>query len=221
MNSNFEQIATCIERGKVNKNAPYPPDMKGQDGADELARAALAAAMPAAEVLEACMTGMRCAGLKFSQNKVFTPDLLMAAKAMKTVMAQLKPYFQSGAVKPKGTFVIGTVSGDLHDIGKNLVAMTVEGAGWEVVDLGIDIPIDKFIAAVKDHPGCVLGLSALLTTTMTGMEKIAKVIKTMYPSTRIIVGGAPLSKEYADKIGADAYSPDPQGAVEYLNSLKG
>jgi methanogenic corrinoid protein MtbC1 len=212
-----EKIALCIERGKVNKATPYPPDLRGQDGADELAKNALDQGLKPDAVLEGCVLGMQRIGEKFSQNKVFVPDLLMAAKAMNTAMAHLKPFFISGAVKRKGQFVIGTVAGDLHDIGKNLVAMVVEGGGWEVIDLGVDVSTDKFVEVVSARPGCTVGLSALLTTTMVNMEKTVKEIKTKYPATRILVGGAPVTQAYASKIGADGYSPDPQGAVNLLN----
>jgi methanogenic corrinoid protein MtbC1 len=118
-----------------------------------------------------------------------------------------------------GIFVIGTVAGDLHDIGKNLVSMMVEGNGWEVVDLGTDVSAEKFVNAIKAHPGCHVGLSALLTTTMVNMEQILKDVKAVSPGTMVLIGGAPVSEDFKDKIGADFYSPDPQGAVEYLNSL--
>jgi methanogenic corrinoid protein MtbC1 len=147
------------------------------------------------------------------------PDVLMAAKAMSAGMAHLKPFFQSGEVKRRGVFVIGTVAGDRHDIGKNLVSMIVEGGGWEVVDLGVDVSPDKFVAAVDEHPGCALGMSALLTTTMANVERAVKEVKAKHPSTKILVGGAPLTQEFCNKIGADYYSPDPQGAVSFLNKL--
>jgi methanogenic corrinoid protein MtbC1 len=111
------------------------------------------------------------------------------------------------------------VAGDLHDIGKNLVSMMVEGNGWEVVDLGTDVSAEKFVEAVKIHPGCHVGLSALLTTTMVNMEHILKEVKVVSPKTMVLIGGAPVSEDFKNKIGADFYSPDPQGAVEYLNSL--
>jgi 5-methyltetrahydrofolate--homocysteine methyltransferase len=213
------KIALCVERGKINKASVYPPDMKGQDGGDELAKNALAAGVDPKLILDGCMKGMSNVGVKFSQNKVFVPDLLMAAKTMKAVMAHLAPFFKSGAVKAKGTFVLGTVAGDLHDIGKNLVGMTIEGAGWKVVDIGVDTATDKFLAAAKENPGCVVGLSALLTTTMVSMEKTVKALKEKSPKTKVIVGGAPLTAEYAKKIGADGYSPHPQGAVDFLNTI--
>jgi methanogenic corrinoid protein MtbC1 len=157
-------------------------------------------------------------GQKFSENKVFVPDLLMAAKAMSAGMAHLKPFFESGQAHHKGTFVIGTVQGDLHDIGKNLVGMVIEGGGWKVVDLGVDVSAEKFLKAVQDNPGAVVGLSALLTTTMINMEKTVKLVKEKVPGTKVIVGGAPLTAEFAKKIGADSYSPDPQGALNFLTS---
>jgi methanogenic corrinoid protein MtbC1 len=122
-------------------------------------------------------------------------------------------------VRRKGTFIIGTVVGDLHDIGKNLVSMMVEGNGWEVIDLGTDVKAEKFINTIKEHPGSVVGLSALLTTTMANMEMIVKELQVHVPGTRILVGGAPVTDEFRKKIGADFYSPDPQGAVEYLNQM--
>ena len=122
-------------------------------------------------------------------------------------------------MKTKGTFIIGTVKGDLHDIGKNLVAMMVEGGGWTIVDLGVDVNEDTFNQALADNPGAVVGLSALLTTTMANMEVIVNKIKAINPDTKILVGGAPLSDDFRAKIGADFYSPDPRGAVKYLKEI--
>jgi methanogenic corrinoid protein MtbC1 len=213
----LEQIAKCVERGKINAASPYPPDMKGQDGADELTKKAVADKVPASDILsKGLVVGMAIVGEKFRANKIFVPEVLMAAKAMSTAMVHLKPFFESGAVKRKGVFVVGTVSGDLHDIGKNLVAMMIEGAGYEVVDLGVDVSAEKFLAAADKHPNCAIGLSALLTTTMVNMEKTVKLVKSKHPKVKVIVGGAPLTQEFANKIGADAYSADPQGAVDYL-----
>ncbi len=213
------RIANCIERGKINVSSPYPPDMLGQDGADELTRSALDQGVPPDRIMsDALVLGMRAIGEKFSAGEAFIPDILMSAKAMNAAMEHLKPYFDSGVVKPRGVFVIGTVTGDLHDIGKNLVGMVVKGGGWRVIDLGVNVPVDKFIEAVASNPGCAVGLSALLTTTMSNMKSIVEGIKSRFPNTRIIIGGAPINRDYARKIGADAYSPDPQGAVNYLNS---
>jgi methanogenic corrinoid protein MtbC1 len=215
----LEQIAVCIQRGKVNAVSPYPPNMKGQDGADELVKRALEEGIAPDEVLsKGLVVGMGRVGREFSENKVFVPDLLMAAKAMSAGMAHLKPFFDSGQAHHKGVFVIGTVQGDLHDIGKNLVAMVVEGGGYRVIDLGVDVSSEKFLAAVKENPGASVGLSALLTTTMVNMENTIKLINEQSPSTRVIVGGAPLTAEFAKKISADSYAPDPQGALNFLNT---
>jgi len=194
--------------------------MKEQDGADELSAQALLAGIPADQVLsKGLVPGMQIVGVKFRENKVFVPEVLMAAKAMSAGMKHLKPYFQSGAVKRKGVFIIGTVMGDLHDIGKNLLGMIVEGAGWQVVDLGIDVPAAKFIAAIDEHPNAFVGLSCLLTTTMLNMEKIVHEIKASRPDTKILIGGAPVTDDFRKRVGADWYSPDPQGAVEFLNKI--
>jgi methanogenic corrinoid protein MtbC1 len=215
----IDQIANCVERGKVDKNAPYPPDLKGQDGVKELTEQALSGGTDPSDVLQrGLMAGMSVVGKKFSKNEVFVPDLLMAAKAMTAGMDQLKPAFESGAAKHKGTFIVGTVQGDLHDIGKNLVRMMMEGAGWQVIDLGVDTAPDKFLGTLKEYPGAVVGLSALLTTTMVNMEKTVKMLKDNVPGTVVVVGGAPLTQDFCDKIGADAYSPDPQGIIEWLDA---
>ena len=218
MSEIIEQIAHCIEFGKINAASPYPPDMRGQEGADELTKKALAQGLEPGKILnEGMVAGMEKVGKKFSENKVFVPQMLMSAKAMSTAMQHIKPYFLSGSVKRKGTIIIGTVAGDLHDIGKNLVGMMFEGAGWEVIDLGVDVNAEKFVAALKEKPGSSVGLSALLTTTMVHMENIVQEISKMAHDTRILIGGAPVNMEFCKKIGADYYSPDPQGAVSYLN----
>jgi 5-methyltetrahydrofolate--homocysteine methyltransferase len=222
MNTLVEKIAESVERGKINKASPYPDELRGEDGADEFTRQALSAAIEAEDIVQACNEGMRRVGEKFVRHEVFVPEMLMSAKAMKAVMAQLEPIIQSGNVKSKGKFILGTVAGDLHDIGKNLVAMFVKGSGWEVIDLGVDVGAGKFIDAIKQNPGCAVGLSALLTTTMAVMAKTVQEIKTHFPETRIIVGGAPLSADAANKMGADRYAPNPQEAVAFLteNSAK-
>ncbi|RPI46785.1 MAG: cobalamin-binding protein [Bacteroidetes bacterium] len=214
------KLGEAVEYGKVDRNSPYPPQMKGQDGADELTRQALDTGVkPTLILADALVPAMDRVGQKFSENKIFVPQMLMSAKAMGAAMVHLKPFFQSGDVKAKGTFIIGTVKGDLHDIGKNLVAMMVEGGGWSIVDLGVDVNEETFNHAIDENPGALVGLSALLTTTMTNMEEIVRRIKEKHPGTRILVGGAPLNDEFRAKIGADFYSPDPRGAVEYLKQF--
>lgn len=216
----LEKLSTCVEFGKIDIKSPYPPAMKDQEGAFELTKNALDEGVSPGEILElALIPAMSRVGQKFSRNEIFVPQMLMAAKAMSSSMIHLRPYYLSGHTKRKGTFIIGTVTGDLHDIGKNLVAMMIEGAGWEIIDLGVDVTTEKFIQAALNHPGAVIGLSALLTTTMENMHKTVTVLRNRFPDTKILVGGAPVTAEFCSKIGADFYSPDPQGAVEYLKTL--
>ncbi len=220
MENILDKLSHCIEFGKINLASPYPPDMKGQEGADELAKTALDQGNPASDILQkGLVPGMEKVGVKFRENKIFVPQVLMSAKAMNAAMVHLKPFFQSGEIERKGKFVICTVAGDLHDIGKNLVSMMIEGSGWEVIDLGVDVQTSKLVETIKENPGCVIGLSALLTTTMNNMADTVKEIKAEFPSQVIVVGGAPLTDEFRIEIGADFYSPDPQGAVEYLNTV--
>jgi methanogenic corrinoid protein MtbC1 len=219
MNELFEKIAYCVEFGKVNKQTPIPPEMKGEDGADELTKQALEQGAEAGEILQkALIIGMERVGVKFRNNKVFVPQVLMSAKSMSAATVHLKPHFDSGNIKRKGKFVIGTVAGDLHDIGKNIVAMMIEGGGWEVINLGTDVKTEVFLSSIEKNPGCVVGMSALLTTTMGSMENTVKVIKEKFPDQIILIGGAPVNNNFREKIGADYYAADPQGAVEYLNT---
>lgn len=216
----LEKLSECVEFGKINQASPYPPQMKGQPGADEITRQALDAGVEPGDILNnALIAAMNKVGQKFTENKIFVPQMLLSAKAMGASMNHLKPYFASGAVQRKGTFIIGTVFGDLHDIGKNLFGMMVEGAGWEVIDLGIDVKTEKFIAALEQYPDAVVGISALLTTTMVNMKPVIEAIKAFSPDTKIIVGGAPLSSDFAFSIGADAYGKNPQEGIVWLDKI--
>jgi len=220
MNEILTKISRCVETGKTDKLSPYPPDMKGLDGADELTRQAIDEGIGPDQILEnALIPAMAVVGDRFSRKEIYVPQMLMAARAMNSAMKHLKPFFQSGETKRKGKFIIGTVAGDLHDIGKNLVSMMIEGGGWEVIDLGVDVGTDRFLKAIDENPGAVVGLSALLTTTMENMKKTVVLLKEKKPDIKILVGGAPVTREYCEKIGADFYSPDPQGAVNYLKQL--
>jgi len=219
MSDLLKQIAECIEFGKVNQASPYPPQMKGMEGADELTKKALEAGIAPARILdEGLIAAMAVVGQKFSENKIFVPQMLLSAKAMSAAMTHLKPYFSSGAVSRKGTVIIGTVMGDLHDIGKNLCAMMIEGSGYKVIDLGVDAKPDRFAETLKQYPGAFIGVSALLTTTMVNIEAVINAVRTVEPACKVLVGGAPLNAEFAKKIGADFYGKDPQAGVDYLNS---
>jgi len=217
MNQFIDQISECVEYGKVNLASPYPPQMKGQPGADELTRQALDEGVMPGDILNlALVPAMNRVGQKYTENKIFVPQMLLSAKAMSASMAHLKPFFQSGEVKRKGVMIMGTVMGDLHDIGKNLCCMMVEGAGWEVIDLGVDVKPAQFVAALDTHPGAFVGLSALLTTTMVNMGNIITTIREKYPDTKVAVGGAPVNNDFARSIGANGYGKDPQELIMWL-----
>ena len=218
MNEIIQNISRCIESGKINRTSPYPPEMKDQEGAYELTGKAIEMGISPSDILESGMIpAMEIVGQKFSRNEIFVPQMLMSAKAMSAAMEHIRPFFITGEAKRKGKFIIGTVAGDLHDIGKNLVAMMIEGGGWEVVDLGTDVKPDKFFESIENNPGCYVGISALLTTTMENMKTTVQELKSKYPDIKVLIGGAPVTDDFRKKIGADFYSPDPQGAVDYLN----
>jgi 5-methyltetrahydrofolate--homocysteine methyltransferase len=158
-------------------------------------------------------------GKKFSEGVLYVPEMLKAARAMKGGLSIMKPYLGADVSHSKGTVVIGTVKGDLHDIGKNLVAMMMEGAGLTIVDLGVDVDADKFVQTAKESNADVVALSALLTTTMTAMETTIMAVKEAGLNAKTIIGGAPVSKSFADEIGADGYGLDAPGAVEQVRLL--
>jgi methanogenic corrinoid protein MtbC1 len=213
----IDKIAMYVAKGKVNKTAWWPPEMKDQDGADEYAAEALRNGVPPNILLEGCILGMERVGKDFGENKAFVTNLIVSGVAMNAVLKHIKPFLESGEVKRKGQFVIGTVSGDMHDIGKNLVSMIIKGGGFEVVDLGVDVPTNKFMDAIAQHPGCFVGLSALLTTTKRNMATSVDAIRKAYPDTKILIGGAPITQDFCTDIGAHFYSPNPNEAVEFLN----
>ena len=191
-----------------------------QSAAVEITKAALEEGTPAKSVLnDGLIAGMDVIGARFKKNEVYIPEVLIAARAMKMAMEILEPELVKAGVKPIGRCIIGTVQGDLHDIGKNLVAMMLKGAGFEVIDLGVDVNPDKFVEQVKTQGVQVVGMSALLTTTMPGMEKAIKAIKDAGVSAKIMIGGAPVTQGYADKIGADGYAADAASAVDIAKTL--
>jgi len=170
---------------------------------------------------EGMIAAMREVGARFEAGDFYVPEMLISARAMQGGMALLKPHLQQGDVKSSGKVVIGTVKGDLHDIGKNLVALMLEGAGFEIKDLGTDVAAEDFIAALKAEKADILALSALLTTTMPSMKQTIEMVKAagLRDQVKIIVGGAPVTEEYARLVGADGYSPDASRAVGLAESL--
>jgi len=190
--------------------------------AEEVTKAALAANVDPSELLGKYMIpAMDEVGKRFECNEYFVPELLIAARAMKTSLALLTPKLAAAGAKAVGRVVIGTVQGDLHDIGKNLVASMLEGGGFEVVDLGVDVPPQKFVEAAKEKMGSIVALSALLTTTMTQMRLVVQALEAagLRDKTKVMIGGAPITQQYADEIGADGYSDNASGAVGAARKL--
>ncbi|RLC92302.1 MAG: cobalamin-binding protein [Chloroflexi bacterium] len=194
------------------------------DAVAELTQRALDEGLTPAEVLNGgLLAGMDRVGVDFRDGELFVPEVLIAARAMHAGMAILRPLLTESDVPSAGKVVIGTVEGDLHDIGKNLVGMMLEGGGFEIVDLGTDVPPDRFIEAIKmEHPN-LIGMSALLTTTMPSMKRTIDALMEagLRDTVRVMVGGAPVTQTFADEIGADGYAPDAASAVELARSLAG
>lgn len=204
----MEALAQAIINGKA-------PDAK------EITENALAEGMNPGDILNnGLVAGMNVVGAKFKNNEFYVPEVLIAARAMKMAMEVLRPKLASSGVEAKGKVAIGTVSGDLHDIGKNLVAMMLEGAGFEIMDLGVDVKPQVFVQAIKDGADLV-ALSALLTTTMPAMKETIEAMKNEGVRDRIsvMIGGAPVTQNYADEINADGYAPDAASAVDKAKEL--
>ncbi len=188
----------------------------------ELTEKALSEGVDAHSIInDGLIAGMNYIGAKFRDNEVYIPEVLVVARAMHAAMDVLKPHLIKDDFKRKATFVIGTVKQDLHDIGKNLVIIMLEGAGYKVVDLGVDVPPEKFARAVEEHRPQIVGISALLTTTLGQMRTTVEHLKPYRDSIKILVGGAPVTQRFADEINADGYAPDAASAVEKANELLG
>lgn len=207
--SNIQAVADIVIAGRA-KQAPA------------LVQAALDAGENAMDILNAMIEAMSVVGERFKNNEIFVPEMLVSAKTMKKGVEVLKPHMAADAVGSLGKFIMGTVAGDLHDIGKNLVIMMIESAGFEVIDLGVDVPHEKFVEAVRENPGVkIVGLSALLTTTMPALRDAVALLneQDFRKDIKIMVGGAPVTQAFADEIGADAYTPDAASAAEKAKEL--
>jgi 5-methyltetrahydrofolate--homocysteine methyltransferase len=191
-----------------------------QAGALALTKAAISEGLSPADILnKGLVAGMNVIGERFKSNEVYIPEVLIAAYAMKAAMTVLEPKLVEAGVQPIAKAVIGTVKGDLHDIGKNLVAMMLKGAGFDVIDLGVDVSDEKFVQKAKETNAKIVGMSTLLTTTMASMEKTVKALKAAGLTVKTMIGGAPVTQNYADKIGADGYAADAASAVDLAKSL--
>ncbi|MBU4440546.1 MAG: corrinoid protein [Acetobacterium sp.] len=199
--SKIEEVKVLVETGKSKKVAATVQE-------------ALDAGDKVQDILDAMIASMGVVGDKFSAVEIFVPEMLIAAKAMSKGVEVLKPLMAGADSTSLGTCIIGTVAGDLHDIGKNLVSMMIESAGFDMVDLGVDVPAEKFVEAVNENTNVVLvACSGLLTTTMPALKEAVQTIKAALPEMKVIVGGAPVTPEYATEIGADGYAPDAGSAA--------
>lgn len=191
-----------------------------QAKAVEITGKALEQKVPAKQILDqGLIAGMEVVGQRFKNNEIFIPEVLFSARTMKAAMALLEPELVKAGVEPVGRFLIGTVKGDLHDIGKNLVAMMLKGAGFEVIDLGTDVPAERFVEQAKALNVHLVGMSALLTTTMPAMERTLVALRQAGLDVKVMIGGAPVTQAYADKIGADGYAPNAAEAVAVAKRL--
>lgn len=207
---NLEELKESLIGGKA-------PQVK------ELTQAAVNEGVPIPEILnQGLIAGMAVVGKRFKANEFYVPEVLIAARAMHAGMDILQPLLAESGVKPVGKIAVGTVKGDLHDIGKNLVVMMLKGAGFEIDDLGIDVPAEKFVEAAKNGSQ-VIAMSALLTTTMPGMAEIVKALEeaNLIAKVKTMIGGAPVTQSYADEIKADGYAPDASSAVDKAKELLG
>lgn len=198
----LEEISAFLQQGRA-KNVKA------------LVTQALEEGVPAEQILnEGLLAGMDIVGDKFKKNEVYVPEVLLAARAMNAGTEILKPHLQQEGATDKGTVVLGTVKGDLHDIGKNLVRMMMEGKGLKVIDLGVDVDAQTFVAAAKEHHAKVIGCSALLTTTMGEMKNVVDLVKAEGLDVAVMVGGAPVTQDFADSIGADSYTSDAASCAD-------
>jgi len=205
--SKIEEVKVLVETGKSKKVAAAVQE-------------ALDAGDKAQDILDAMIASMGVVGDKFSSGEIFVPEMLIAAKAMSKGVEVLKPVMAGDVSSSLGTCIIGTVAGDLHDIGKNLVTMMIESAGFDMVDLGVDVPAERFVEAVKENDNVVLvACSGLLTTTMPALKEAVQTVKAALPDMKVLVGGAPVTQAYADEIGADGYATDAGSAAVKAKEL--
>ncbi len=205
----LEQMAADLMKGKAN-DVKAAVQQALDDGIE-----------PGSILTDGLLSGMGVIGERFKKNEVYVPEVLIAARAMKAGMEILQPQLAASGVEPRGTAVVGTVKGDLHDIGKNLVCMMLEGAGFKVCDIGIDVDPEKFVAEAKANNADVIGVSALLTTTMTNMKAVVDAVKASDATAKVMIGGAPVTQAFCDEIGADGYAADAASAADLASSFVG
>ena len=216
----LNQLKANVVAGHLDAAAAYPPGMAGKPGVKELLQQALDEHIPVNTILkDGLIAGMEIVGQKFSAGEYFVPEMLLSAQAMKAGLKMLEPLLIGEKTATNGTVILGTVRGDLHDIGKNLVGMMLEGGGFEVIDLGTNAAPEKFVAVAKEHPHAVIGLSALLTTTMENMRVTINALRTAGLANPVIVGGAAVNQKFADEIQAAGFSRNAAEAVPLVKKI--
>ncbi len=208
MTAIFNQISESLQKGDLKKVVELVTECVNNN-------------VPAKEILDALLSGMGVVGEKFKNNEVFVPEVLIAARAMNGGLEVIRPLLEEEGVESVGKVIIGTVKGDLHDIGKNLVSMMMTGAGFEVIDLGVDVTVEKYIAALEENNADIICMSALLTTTMTYMKEVISALeeKGIRDKVKVMIGGAPVTENFAREIGADKYTPDAATAASEAKLL--
>ena len=218
----IDEIKELVICGHINSQSKYPPDFSGKPGVEEQVQAAINKEIPVEDILrQGLIAGMDIVGDKFSNGEYFVPEMMFSAKAMKAGLKILRPLMMDQTALSSGKVIIGTVQGDMHDIGKNLVAMMLEGAGFEVIDLGVNTSPQKFLEQAKEHPEALIGLSALLTITMANMRSVIEILNENGMTNKVFIGGAPLTSKFAQEIGADGFAPDASSAVKEAKQLLG
>jgi len=218
----LDEIKDLVVRGHINIQSKYPPDLAQKPGVEEKVKEALDQKLDIGDILrKGLIGGMEVVGDRFSKGEYFVPEMLFSAKAMKAGLELLRPHMVDQEAMTLGKVILGTIQGDMHDIGKNLVGMMLEGAGFEVIDLGINTAPEKFLEVAQQHTKALVGMSALLTITMEKMRDVVQLFKSNGLKNKIIIGGAPVTQEFSDQIGAHGYAPDASQAVHKAKELLG
>lgn len=216
----LKHIEYLVVRGHIDASSRYPKDLEGEPGVQEKVAEALDQGITPQDILtKGLISGMSVVGEKYEKNEIFVPEMLFSAKAMKSGLNQIRPMLVGDVNVRVGTVILGTVQGDMHDIGKNLVGMMLEGAGFDVIDLGINTPVSKFVDMARQNPDAILGMSALLTVTMKNMKLVIDALRANGLKNRVMIGGAPVTKAFADEIGAEGYSLNANQAVSLAKQL--
>ena len=216
----LESIKHCVVQGHIDATSKFPKNMEGQEGVRELTQQAITEGVNVEDILtQGLIPAMTIVGQRYENNEIFVPEMLFSAKAMKSGLELIKPFLLEGSDLILGKVIIGTVQGDLHDIGKNLVCMMLEGAGFEIDDLGINIPAPKFLEAAKNNPKALIGMSALLTVTMKNMKGVIELLRANDLDNKVFIGGAPVTPAFANEIGAEGYAKNANQAVKEAKRL--